>query len=117
MPPKSGPAAAGKAAVVAPAKGKKKSTISDADARNLYKTFSDYDADGSGEISLVELQHFFSRSSPELYVFTSPTAIKRLLCFCYFVVIFMSTSERVQPQILFQLWTKTVMERLLFSSF
>jgi Ca2+-binding EF-hand superfamily protein len=67
MPPKTGAAAGGKTAALASAKSKKKATtISDADARNLQKTFSDYDADGSGEISLIELQHFFDRSSPDL---------------------------------------------------
>ena len=68
MPPKLGAAAKGKAAVAAPSKSKKKCTISDADARNLQKTFSEYDTDGSGEISLIELQQFFAKSSTELWV-------------------------------------------------
>lgn len=66
MPPKSGAAAGGKATVAASAKTKKKASISDADARNLQKTFADYDVDGSGEISLLELQQFFDKTSPDL---------------------------------------------------
>lgn len=56
MPPKSGAAAV---------RGKKKCSISDSDAKNLQKIFSEYDADGSGEISILELQHFFAKS-PDL---------------------------------------------------
>jgi hypothetical protein len=56
MPPKSGAAAV---------KGKKKCSISQSDAKYLQKTFSEYDVDGSGEISLLELQHFFEKS-PEM---------------------------------------------------
>jgi hypothetical protein len=58
MPPKSGAAAV-------KGKGKKKCSISQADAKYLQKTFSEYDVDGSGEISLLELQHFFEKS-PEM---------------------------------------------------
>jgi len=56
MPPKSGAAAV---------KGKKKCSISESDAKNLQKIFAEYDADGSGEISILELQHFFAKS-PDL---------------------------------------------------
>jgi hypothetical protein len=68
MPPKSGAAAGGKATVADSAKTKKKgkAAISEADARNLQKTFADYDVDGSGEISLIELQQFFDKTSPDL---------------------------------------------------
>jgi Ca2+-binding EF-hand superfamily protein len=66
MPPKATPAAQGKATATNPSKGKKKCSVSDADARNLQKTFAEYDVDGSGEISLLELQHFFEMSSPDL---------------------------------------------------
>ena len=66
MPPKSGATTKGKPAAATSSKSKKKCTISDADARNLQKTFAEYDADNSGEISLIELQHFFAKSSAEL---------------------------------------------------
>jgi hypothetical protein len=66
MPPKGGAAAKGKSAITTSSKSRKKCTISDADARNLQKTFSEYDVDGSGEISLIELQQFFAKSTADL---------------------------------------------------
>jgi hypothetical protein len=71
MPPKTkgaGTGAGGKVVAGGPAstKGKSKSGVTDSDAKNLQKTFAEYDVDGSGEISLLELQHFFDKSSPDL---------------------------------------------------
>ena len=67
MPPKSVMGAGGKvSAGLTSLKGKSKSGVTDADAKNLQRTFAEYDIDGSGEISLLELQHFFDKSSPDL---------------------------------------------------
>ena len=67
MPPKSAMGAGGKvSAGLTSSKGKSKSGVTDADAKNLQRTFAEYDIDGSGEISLLELQHFFGKSSPDL---------------------------------------------------
>ena len=77
MPPKSGAAAV---------KGKKKCSIPESDAKNLQKIFAEYDADGSGEISILELTHFFGKS-PELYASCSCSLVSFLLSLLFAVLL------------------------------